>query len=319
MVGFSKLEPNVIWNAIEEAMDCTLTAYISSFTSYINRVYELETTASTRLVVKFYRPGRWSFDAICDEHDFLFDCVEAEVPVVAPLILKSGGSIGEVDGIYFAVYPKKSGRQFELTEDEDWIKVGRLLGRLHQVGSQEDATHRLLISPVDSTRADLRYLESSDVILPEFRKEFSKVIEQIIDLSIPLFKDVAFIRVHGDAHHSNFIDRLNGDILMIDFDDMVMGPSIQDFWLLLGDHVKNCRSQLNLMIRGYEEFRLFDFAELKLIEPLRAMRMIYFTGWCAMQRDDLVFQKRFPNWGNRHFWQKELDDLHRQLEFIRKN
>ncbi|MCK5834665.1 MAG: serine/threonine protein kinase, partial [Lentisphaeria bacterium] len=259
------------------------------------------------------------FDAICDEHDFVFDCVESEIPVVAPLMLTGGGSIGEVDGIYFAIYPKKSGRQFELIEDEDWLKVGRLLGRLHQVGSQADADFRISISPMESTRTDLKYLEDHAIILPEFRQEISKVIEQIIECSIPLFEGVEFIRVHGDAHHSNFIDRLNGEVLIIDFDDMVMGPAIQDFWLLLGEHIENCRSQFNLMVEGYEEFRAFDYAELKLVESLRAMRMIYFTAWCAMQRDDLVFQKRFPNWGNRNFWEKELDDLHRQLALIRKN
>ena len=319
MVSFSQLEPPIIWTAVEAALDCTLTAYISSFTSYINRVYEVEKSSGERLVVKFYRPGRWSFDAICDEHDFVFDCVDAEIPVVAPLLLKEGGSIGEVDGIYFAIYPKMSGRQFELIEEGDWLKVGRLLGRLHQVGSQIDADSRISISPLQSTRGDLKYLEDHNVILPEFRDAISKVIGEIIELSTPLFESVEFIRVHGDAHHSNFIDRLNGEVLIIDFDDMVMGPAVQDFWLLLGEHIENCRPQLNLMIEGYEEFRTFDYAELKLIEPLRAMRMIYFTAWCAMQRDDLVFQNRFPNWGNRNFWEKELDDLHHQLELIRKN
>ena len=290
MASFQELDPVVIWGAVEEALNSTLTAYISSFTSYINRVYEVETTSSERFVVKFYRPDRWSFDAICDEHDFVFDCLDAEIPVVAPIILDSGQSIGEVKGIYFAVYPKKSGRQFELIEDDDWLKVGRLLGRMHLVGASSDANERITISPAESTRTSLEYLVSSAVILPEFQEEFCKVVEQIISLSTPLFKGIEFIRIHGDAHHSNFIDRLNGDVLIIDFDDMVMGPAVQDFWLLLGDYIDNCRPQLNLMIEGYEDFKTFNYAELKLIEPLRAMRMIYFTAWCAMQREDLVLK-----------------------------
>jgi Ser/Thr protein kinase RdoA (MazF antagonist) len=319
MVDFSQLDPDLIWRVVEDALGCQLTAYISSFTSYINRVYEVELISGERLVVKFYRPRRWSYDAICDEHDFVFDCIDAEIPVVAPLILRDGGSIGDVEGLFFAIYAKSSGRQFEFVDDMDWVKVGRLLGRLHQVGSTVDASERVVLSPLESTQSDLIYLRESGVVPSEFRTQFCRLIEEVIEFATPLFEGVEFIRVHGDAHLSNFIDRLNGEVLIIDFDDMVMGPAIQDFWLLLGDHIENCRSKLQLMLAGYEEFRKFDYGEVRLIESLRAMRMIYFCTWCAMQRDDLVFRSRFPSWGSRQFWKSELGDLQRQFDYMREN
>src|SRR3989441_2125145 len=59
--------------------------------AFENRVYEVELEDERRLVVKFYRPGRWSRETILDEHAFLADLTAAEVPAVAPVDLGHGG------------------------------------------------------------------------------------------------------------------------------------------------------------------------------------------------------------------------------------
>ena len=38
------------------------------------------------MVAKIYRPGRWSFDQIKDEHNFLLQLFNADLGVVAPLV-----------------------------------------------------------------------------------------------------------------------------------------------------------------------------------------------------------------------------------------
>lgn len=314
MENFENLTPNVVFRAVEEATGKKLTGFMATFTSYINRVYELETAVGDRLIAKFYRPGRWGYDALCDEHDFLFDCREAELPVVAPELLLNGSSLGEFNGLYFTVFPKMAGRQFDLTSPDQWEKVGRLLGRLHAVGEKEVAPDRVELHPEASLADDIEYL--LDYIPRPFIKSFQTITDELMAVALPLFESVNGIRIHGDAHLSNFIDRLDGKVYMIDFDDMMMGPAVQDFWLILPDYASRSGYELERLIEGYEYFRPFDRREIALIEPLRAMRMIYFTAWCASQKDDFKFQSNFPNWGTDLFWRKELKELKDQMNII---
>ena len=53
-------------DAVEEATDRKLMGLAHPYKSYINRVYEVQTREGDRLVAKFYRPGRWSRDALRD-------------------------------------------------------------------------------------------------------------------------------------------------------------------------------------------------------------------------------------------------------------
>ncbi len=317
MLNFDKLTPDLIWSAVEKALDKRLTGYISTFTSYINRVYELETVDGDRVVAKFYRPGRWHYEAICDEHDFMFDCVDSELPVIAPLVLPNGSSIGECEGIFFCVFPKMAGRQYDLNNELDWVKTGRLLGRLHMVGEGEVAPDRIELHPETSLIDDVDHLLENDFVPIHFQKSLKSVADELFDLSLPFFDGVDGIRLHGDAHRSNFIDRLDGNIYMIDFDDMMMGPAVQDMWLILPDHADVCTKEIELLLEGYQFFRPFNRKELALIEPLRAMRMIYFTSWCASQVNDNNFRANFPDWGSDSFWRKEVHDLQLQIDKIK--
>ena len=105
--------------------------------------------------------------------------------------------------------------------------------------------------------------------------------------------------------------------MMIDFDDMMVGPPVQDLWLLLPGVVNECRFEIDLLLRGYEQFCDFDDTTLSLVEPLRAMRMIYYLSWCAHQVDDYKFRHDNPQWGTDAFWQREVTDLTTQLQVIR--
>ncbi|MBU3917571.1 phosphotransferase, partial [bacterium] len=136
---FDKLVPNLIIESVESAYGKRMTGFTSPLPSYINRVYELQAMDETRVIAKFYRPGRWSISALKDEHRFMADCAAAEIPVVLPLTLTNGETIDEVAGFYFSLFPKKSGREFEATCDEDWRRIGRLVGRMHLAGSTKSA------------------------------------------------------------------------------------------------------------------------------------------------------------------------------------
>lgn len=285
--------------------------------SYINRVYELQTRDGERLIAKFYRPGRWTSAAIADEHCFVTDCAEAEIPVVAPMVFADGSTLAEMDGYRFAVFPKKSGREFDVKEDTDWVRIGRLVARMHLAGSLRTADSRIRMHPEFSMAADIIYLKESGAIAPRFLPDFEKITDQMLEAITGRFEPAEMIRIHGDCHRANLLERPGEGLMLIDFDDMAMGPPVQDIWLLLPDHAANCQREINLILEGYEQFRRFDRRTIDMIEPLRAMRIIYYLAWCGRQRHDFHFRHHFSEWGNDRFWEHEIADLHRQLQRVK--
>jgi Ser/Thr protein kinase RdoA (MazF antagonist) len=314
-MSFDHVTPDFILSSVEAATGLRLTSVLLALPSYINRVYEVRTVDGTKLIAKFYRPGRWTLDAIRDEHSFVQDCADAEIPVVPANPLKLGATIEEHGGILLSIFPKKAGRQLEITGDDDWLRLGSLVGRMHLCGEKQKAIHRITIGPRNSTIADVNHLVGN--VIPErFKEQYKTVSMRLIDSSSPLFGGGECIRIHGDCHRGNILNRLEEGLLLIDFDDMAMGPPVQDLWLLLPDRAEKSKHEIDLFLQGYERFRRFDRKNLRCIEPLRALRMIYFLAWCSRQIDDAQFKKHFPDWGNDSFWQKEINDLREQLGFV---
>jgi Ser/Thr protein kinase RdoA (MazF antagonist) len=318
VADFEHLVPDAMLGIVEETLGKRLSGVAVPLPSYINRVYEVAAMDGERYVAKFYRPGRWSPEALRDEHDYVADCAGDEIPVIAPLRLNGGDSLHEADGVYFTVFPKRYGRQLEITSVKHWVRVGRLLGRVHVVGSRREAPARTDLHPGASTATHLAHLVDGGFITSRHAGAFREVTGQILEEITPLFEDTEFIRIHGDCHCGNLLYRPGEGLMLIDFDDMMMGPPVQDMWLLLPDRVDRCRQELDLLLHGYEQFREFDDTTLRLVEPLRAMRIIYFLAWCSHQVDDYRFRHTYPDWGSDGFWQREIADLTRQLEAIRQ-
>ncbi|MFW6337308.1 MAG: serine/threonine protein kinase, partial [Alkalispirochaetaceae bacterium] len=79
---FDLLTPEAALTAVEGAYGLRLDGRVMTYRSYINRVYGFTTEEGEEYVAKFYRPGRWSWDAIVEEHAFVLECALAEIPVV---------------------------------------------------------------------------------------------------------------------------------------------------------------------------------------------------------------------------------------------
>ncbi|OPZ30653.1 MAG: serine/threonine protein kinase [Lentisphaerae bacterium ADurb.BinA184] len=316
--GFSELTPDVLLEAVEGALAVRLTALAHPLTSYINRVYEVAAGDGTRYIAKFYRPGRWTAAAIEQEHAFVVECAAEEIPVVSPLRLSHGGTRGEAGGISFAVYPKRAGRPFEPIDDEDWRRLGRVTARVHVVGGRRPAADRVRLWPQHSTAADIRHLLDGGFVTARHRRTFADLGRAILDVIIPVFEGCEAIRIHGDCHPGNLLERPGEGLMVIDFDDMAMGPPVQDLWMLLPERLPDAARQMRLILEGYEDFREFDDRTLRLIEPLRIMRILYFLAWCSRQTGDPVFSRNFPDWGNDAFWGRQIADLTEQLDVIRR-
>jgi Ser/Thr protein kinase RdoA (MazF antagonist) len=332
LADFDDLTPELVIEAVETVLDISLTSYTQPMPSYINRVYELKSEDDKFFIVKFYRPGRWSSEALAEEHRFMLDCEAADIPLAAPLRMtglvddatpfETIPTLGRLVGFPFAVFNRKGGRLWEAEDFDSWMRIGHLLGRMHNVGADRKALHRPKLSADGSFSTDLDILSSCDWIHPDVKDEMSAVLEKLRLLVGSMFDRYAggeeFIRVHGDFHSGNILDRPGEGLMLMDFDDMAMSLPVQDLWLLLPDHAPESGKELAAILEGYREFRSFNTESLMLIEPMRAMRMVYFLCWCGRQKNDFRFQHSFPDWGGKAFWQKEVQDLENQHDQIKR-
>lgn len=335
---FDLLTPELILRAVEEAYGMRLTGSITPYNSYINRVYELHDEDGNAYMAKFYRPGRWSEDTILEEHDFIRDCVEMEIPTVAPIAGPEGDTLPAVEVVdspdkgtpeagslreyFFALFPKRGGRNFDAESEEDWLRLGAIVGRMHTAARGRGAARRPHCLPTPVIDRCLAELDGGEAVYPDHRREFLQLVEEIRERIEPLFEGLSdspgsagMQRLHGDCHRGNILERPGEGLLLIDFDDMMIGPAIQDLWLLLPARAEECTLEFNLIVEGYERFLPFDYAQKQLIEPLRALRMLYYLAWSARQRNDRRFRSEHPHWGSAAFWSKEVEDLREQLQF----
>ena len=109
---FAQLLPEMIFQTVEDH-GFIPTGSLTPLNSYENRVYEIGIEEKEPIIAKYYRPGRWSKEAIIEEHQFLKALQEAELPVVAPFVMD------QIDDIHYAFFPKFRGRE------QPEIKIGR--------------------------------------------------------------------------------------------------------------------------------------------------------------------------------------------------
>ncbi len=313
---FSALTPDAVINAVEEALGARCGSLCRPLNSYINRVYEVGLEAGGFVIAKFYRPGRWSRAALQDELDFLQELHAAEVSVVPPLAGRSGALLHEFAGAWFAVFPKKGGRPLDEPAPNQWPQLGRLIARLHAVGARHPPRDRIRLHPRRSTLGHLRYILDSGTLAAQFRDEYEKTVLDLVELIAPLFAGVETLRLHADCHRGNILYRPDEGYHLLDFDDLAVGPAVQDLWLILPDRPARARAEIERLLEGYETFLPFPRETLRLVEPLRAMRFIHYTAWCARQKADGGFARLAPDWGVPEFWRQEIADLRTQRQEI---
>tara|TARA_B100000586_G_C20077105_1_gene413570 strand:+ start:300 stop:1241 length:942 start_codon:yes stop_codon:yes gene_type:complete len=299
--------------AVESVIKENLTNFCMPRNSYINRVYEVETQSKERFIVKFYRPNRWSDAMILGEHSFLQKCRALELPVIPPLTYDNKTLFTRQPttehSISFAIFPKKGGRVIDELNEDLWKETGRLLGRIHCVGETIKESDRTCWRPSIATQRHLRTLEESTLIPQDYVAGFGNAVRQFIQQSDPLFNAQDTILIHGDCHFGNIIYRPDESLYLVDFDDSVMGPPVQDLWMLLPDSIENCQKEVLWFIDGYSTFRDFTERSLRLIPALRVMRQIHFSAWCAIQSLDVHFKHHFPEWGSIKYWNTLLKDI----------
>jgi len=319
MRDFHTLTPDRVMNLVEDVLGEPVDPVCRPLTSYINRVYEVQLASGGAVVVKFYRPGRWTVEALQEEHDFVFDLQEAEVPVVAPLLDSGGYSLFEESpGLWCAVLPRRRGRPFEDLDPAAWQELGRTLARMHAAGDREVPEHRLVWHPDEASETHLDTILDHLEPFSELCHRYEDTAAELIDAIAPVIDESDFTRIHGDMHPANLMRRPGTKGLwLIDFDDMVLGPPVQDVWMLLPEAPEDCPRELENLLHGYGQMRPISRETLRWIEPLRAMRFLHFTAWCALQQADHPSHQpgdpRLESW-----WRQQLASLTEQRQRIRE-
>jgi len=312
---FAGLTPAVVLDA---ASACGLEpdGRLFALNSYENRVYQLG-AGERQLVLKFYRPARWSDAQILGEHAFAAELAAAELPVAAPLAL--GGSTLLSFGRYrFAAFPWMRGRAPELDALSARELLGRSLARLHQVGARRAFAHRPHIS-IERLGWEARAHVLRDGLLPErLHERYASVSGALLERITAAFAAVGTvgqIRLHGDCHLGNLLWDEHGPVF-VDLDDCASGARVQDLWMLLAGSPGEQQRQWAELIEGYRQFADFDWREVRLIEPLRALRMLHHAGWVSQRWSDPAFPRAFPWFGEERYWEGYLQDLLEQFEPI---
>ena len=312
--SFFSLTPDRVLDAVEiGGLRCT--GRCIPLRAFENRVYEIELEDERRLVVKFYRPGRWSRETILDEHAFLRELAEAELPAVPPMDLGTGTTLAEIHGIYYAAFTRVRGRTLQEGDDELLRQIGRLIGRMHAVGAAHDAPHRPRLTVDLYAREPLDVILAGKFISEPLAGRYRDLALKIADAVAAPLARARTQRIHGDLHWGNVLWGADGPIL-VDFDDCLVGPPVQDLWLLARGDSEEVRKAREQLIEGYELFREFDRGTLALCEPLRALRIIHMSGWIARRWDDPSFQAAFPAFRTDNYWMAEYEALFQIFESL---
>jgi len=310
---FDSLTPNFILDAMESC------GYFSDgrlfpLNSYENRVYQIGIEDEAPLIGKFYRPNRWTTEQILEEHQFCFELVEQELPVVAPILNDKGQSLFQHEGFSFALFPRKGGHGPELDNLDNLYLLGKLLGRIHAIGAVRPFSFRHMLNS-HTFGHEPSMLVSEQFIPKELKASYDSLIKdlmQAVDESISNAGIIQHIRVHGDCHAGNILWR-DGNAHFVDLDDTLMAPAIQDIWMLLSGDRDRQAAQLSEIIDGYNEFFDFHPRELQLIDALRTLRMINYTAWIARRWSDPAFPMAFPWFNTIRFWSEHILELREQF------
>lgn len=319
--AYARLGPADILDAVDSAVADSgrhCDGRFLALNSYENRVYQVGIEGQAPLIAKFYRPGRWSDDAIREEHTFTLELAGHEIPVVPPQASADGNTLHHHRAFRFALFPRRGGRAPELDNPDHLERLGRYLGRIHAVGEVRDFKHRPTLDiehfGVDSIRTVLQCgLLPAELEIP-YRTLAADLIERV-RACYARAGSVKVLRLHGDCHAGNIL-WTDGGPHIVDFDDARMGPAIQDLWMFLSGDRRYMTARLADLMAGYTDFHDFDPRELHLVEALRTLRMMHYAAWIARRWNDPAFPLAFPWFGSNRYWEEHILALREQAALM---
>ncbi|MCF8002938.1 MAG: serine/threonine protein kinase [Chromatiaceae bacterium] len=310
---YADLTPDVVLDAVE-SLGFLVDGHLLALNSYENRVYQVGIDDAAPLIAKFYRPGRWSDEAIAEEHAFVAALAEREIPAVPPLRI-DGRSLHRHQGYRFSLSIRCGGRDPELEDLEILTRIGRFIGRIHNVGESQPFRHRPTLDLQRFGEEPSRFLLEQGWIPSELETSYRSVLAHALTEIAACYERagaVHMLSLHGDCHRGNLLWTDTGPHF-VDFDDARSGPAVQDLWMLLSGDRQAMALQLDAVLEGYRDFADFDPRELHLIEALRTLRLIHHSAWIARRWEDPAFPSAFPWFDSPRYWEEQILILREQI------
>ncbi|TDJ35335.1 MAG: serine/threonine protein kinase [Gammaproteobacteria bacterium] len=315
-LAFAELQPDDILTTMEE-LGFHCDGRFLALNSYENRVYQIGIENQQPVVTKFYRPGRWSDEAILEEHSFSAELADAEIPVVAPLMLH-GKSLHHSGNFRLSVSPCRGGRAPELDDKDLMRQLGRLVARIHLLSETKSFLHRPMLDIETYGYQSSAYLLEESFIPASLEDAYQGIVRHLFDNIDACYEragNVRNLRLHGDFHPGNVLvagERLH----IVDLDDAKTGPAMQDLWMFLSGDRNEQTPQLSTLLEGYQEFRSFDARELNLVEALRTLRIMHYAAWLARRWEDPAFKLAFPWFNSARYWDEHILSLREQAALM---
>lgn len=310
---YEALTPDAVLDALE-SIGLEPTGGLTALNSYENRVYQVAMEDGSFVITKFYRPNRWTDEAILEEHAFTQGLFDAELSVVPPMSI-NGDSVFQHLNFRFAVFRRQGGHPPNLENEDDLEVLARSLARLHAFGTTQPFAHRVTLNTKRFGQSSRDFLLQNDFIPLEMEEAYRSITEQLLERITPLMADSPVTPIHGDCHMGNILWR-DDTPHFVDFDDCMSGPPIQDLWMLLSGERPNQTLQLNLILDAYRDFHDFDVSTLNLIEPLRTLRIMHHAAWIARRWQDPAFPIAFPTFDSVSYWSNHVLALREQLAML---
>ena len=329
---FAGLDPDTVLDALD-AVGLRGDGRLIQLNSYENRVFQVFLEDGRVVVTKFYRPRRWSDAQILEEHAFANELAAAEIPVapVWALTIDAASRHGDrvallgptlalletSHGAYrFSVSARLTGRAPELEDDATLEWIGRFIGRMHAVGATRPFKFRQTLDVKTFGFDNRDWLLAQNIIPPDAETGWRHATDEALAAIAASFDNgnaIRTLRLHGDCHLGNVLWAADGPHF-VDLDDAVTGPATQDLWMLLSGDRGTMTRQLSAVLEGYEGFMDFDWRELRLIEPLRTLRMIHHSAWIARRWNDPAFPIAFPWFDSPKYWAEQTSRVRQQID-----
>jgi len=317
-LAYQELQPGDIIDAVE-SVGYLCDGRLLALNSYENRVYQVGTEDQGNMVIKFYRPGRWSDAAILEEHTFSQELADDELPVVPP-IATDGQTLHCRNEFRFSLFDCRGGRSPDLDDLDLLAQLGRLVARIHIHGEIKPFAERPTLDIDSFGYQSAAYLLEHDFIPVDIREAYESLTRDLLIQTEHCFDRAGNpenLRLHGDFHPGNVL--VNGEKLhIVDLDDARMGPAVQDLWMFLSGDRNEQTPQLNEILDGYTQFLAFDARELHLIEALRTLRIMHYSAWLARRWDDPAFKRAFPWFDSGRYWDEHVLALREQLALMQE-